>query len=45
MQAGRHERSGCATAAPFAWYGGKQPLAGRIVDLLPPPRTYVEAAA
>lgn len=32
-----------ATAAPFAWYGGKQRLAGRIVDLLPPHRTYVEA--
>lgn len=32
-----------ATAAPFAWYGGKQRLAGRIADLLPPHRTYVEA--
>jgi len=31
------------TAAPFAWSGGKQRLAGRIVDLLPPHRTYVEA--
>ncbi|MDP2712290.1 MAG: DNA adenine methylase [Solirubrobacteraceae bacterium] len=30
-------------SAPFAWYGGKQRLAGRIVDLLPPHSTYVEA--
>jgi DNA adenine methylase len=31
------------TAALFAWYGGKQRLASRIVELLPPHRTYVEA--
>lgn len=31
------------TAAPFAWYGGKQRLARRIAALLPPHRTYVEA--
>jgi DNA adenine methylase len=31
------------TAAPFAWYGGKQRMAPRIVELLPPHRTYVEA--
>jgi DNA adenine methylase len=28
--------------APFAWYGGKSRLAGRIVDLLPPHDTYIE---
>lgn len=31
------------TAAPFAWYGGKQRMAPHIVQLLPPHRTYVEA--
>jgi DNA adenine methylase len=31
------------TVAPFAWYGGKSRLAPKIVDLLPPHRTYVEA--
>jgi DNA adenine methylase len=31
------------TAAPFAWYGGKQRMAPAIVNLLPPHRTYVEA--
>jgi DNA adenine methylase len=31
-----------ATRAPLAWYGGKSRLASRIVDLLPPHRTYVE---
>lgn len=31
------------TVAPFAWYGGKSRLAGKIVELLPPHRTYVEA--
>jgi hypothetical protein len=37
------ERGAFATAAPFAWYGGKQRLAARIAALLPPHRTYVEA--
>lgn len=31
------------TVAPFAWYGGKSRMAARIVELLPPHRTYVEA--
>lgn len=31
-----------APAAPFAWYGGKARLAGRIAELLPRHDTYVE---